>query len=286
MGESIRDPRRSPRLRLCAQAKVEIHRAVRRGVTRDMGAGGCLLVPDEPIVRGTVVNLVLRFDAVAEPLALQGRVAWAHKELAGVEFGPKSVVDAAGWWSAIEAQPQFQAMLKAVLPELPLPTMVFASRGVPGARLSPDEATVLRAAGAGATVGDLLARSGLQTARAARAIFGLLEKGTLSLQRGAGAPALAPPAVPLAPAIATLATHEVTAKLADTLLRGNSCTHRPGPAQALLDAARGEARKGQYSKAISFAREALKLSPRDREIATALAQFVCHRTAVPDPALT
>ncbi len=276
MDDGIRNPRSAPRVCVQGQANIQVRGEVRRGTVRDVGPGGCLVLVDEPLVRGVAVRVWLMGDGVGEPLAGVGRVAWVRSAVTGIEFAPQALPTASAWYQRfLEVHPQLRP--PALPRELPWETPLFAPRSPPPPGLAPDEVSVLRAVTPGIAAATLVRDSGLAECRASRAIFGLQEKGALSLT--APVPAVpdrrrADPArlVAWAPAPPAPRSRHVPDSNGG-LLRGIGATGRSSRAQTLLDAALDAAEKGLVGTALPLVREALQHAPHDREIAAALASI-------------
>lgn len=148
---------------------------------KDVGRGGCLVVVDEPLTRGTVVNVSLSCDGLAEPIVATGRVAWSRSCVTGIEF----TVDAAAragvqLHQLVSDQPHLRPT--QTFPRQLEPATYLQPRSPrPATGLSADESLMAQHVGDGIRARILMTRSGLPRDRARRAIFGLLEKGIVAV---------------------------------------------------------------------------------------------------------
>jgi hypothetical protein len=138
--------------------------------------------------------VTVRSDVVPDALAVSGLVAWSAGGRGGIAFAgrqPGSRADPERWFKKlVEALPQLADDARRSPDRLPLDAALFvraAPSALPG--LSADEVALLQRADNGVRAQALITRSHLPADRAARALFGLLAKGVLSLAFGeAGEP--------------------------------------------------------------------------------------------------
>jgi hypothetical protein len=195
VNESILNPRRSPRLPARCRVTVAHGGAGWVAETEDVGPRGCQLVSPRPLEVGGAARLIIESDRVVAPLTVLGRVAWSTgigRQRAGVAFAERqSGVDPTGWFKKLlVSQPALEAGLRRVPDRLPLETRLFL-RPPPQHifDFTPDETALIRMLGDGVTVRDVVQGGPLGEARAARAVFALLERRILTLSLGEAAPA-------------------------------------------------------------------------------------------------
>ena len=300
MEPCIQNPRRAPRAPLRFPVEVTHGGRVRRVTTEDVGPGGCLLAGGDLPDRG-LVDLVIHGGGRREVLVVEGTVVWARDGRAGVAFAA-SASGARPWFRRVmKAHPELAAALARIPDRLPLDAPLFVLPPHPDLHLTQDEVALMRTIEHGMRVGQLLARCAVPGGRAARSVFALLDKRVLTIAIGeaaepwrwkavlqrvpqpgpasraeeapptalATAPAPGAPRLERPPALAAAAG--VAAEL-QHLLRGTGEGGRTPEAQARLDEAREAVSQGQITTAVSLIRQALKLAPRDREIAQLLGQ--------------
>jgi hypothetical protein len=194
VNESILNPRRSPRLPARCRVTVAHGGAGWVAETEDVGPRGCQIVSPRPLEVGGAARLIIESDRVVAPLTVTGRVAWSTgigRQRAGVAFAERpGGVDPTVWFKKLlVSQPALEAGLRRVPDRLPAETRLFL-RPPPQHifDFSPDETALIRMLGDGLTVRDVVHAGPLGEARAARAIFALLERRILTLSLGEAAP--------------------------------------------------------------------------------------------------
>jgi hypothetical protein len=177
----IENPRRHPRARLRCPARV----ATREGrcwltFTRDFAAAGCQIEAPAPVEPGVRVFVQLLDDARARTgLGVTGRIAWCTSGppwSAGVEFDAGCAGATERFLATLAAgSPRISATLHA---PLRLPRAALLAPAPPPVAippsLNPEEARVLRALGAGRSVGALVAELGADASH--QALFALLAR--------------------------------------------------------------------------------------------------------------
>ena len=75
-----KEQRRTPRVstRLTALVTARANDKVYRALTADVGAGGLRVVLDDPLERGTVLELDIKLPDRSEPIVCQGVVIWGR----------------------------------------------------------------------------------------------------------------------------------------------------------------------------------------------------------------
>jgi hypothetical protein len=192
----IENPRRSPRVP--ARCTVAL---TRRGdgwqaETEDLGPGGCLVVTPRPLRPGEPVGLHIEAEQVAQPLRVQGRVAWVREGdglRAGVSFAVDqfgSGPDPAAWFQALcQAEPRMAARRASVPDRIAYDAPLYLR---PPPRFivdfSPADLAVLRVLETGTTVAQVLARPEAGP-HADRVIFALLARRAITLAAVEAVPA-------------------------------------------------------------------------------------------------
>ena len=271
MDAVIRNPRRSPRVPLRSEARLEVRGTIRRARLQDVSAGGCLVVPEEELVPGTVLAVLLMREDLEEPLSVVGRVAWSRRALTGVEFAPRAASGVATWVRRLmAANPGLREIAERVPSELSLAVPLFKG----GARslhpLQGDEATFFACADDGLTVSAVLARARLPRERAVPALFGLLAKRVLTISPPEVEEPVPEPLRPPSPA-------------SRILMHGVAGANRSPSAQALFGAAHDAASLGRTGQAMALASDALKHAPHDSEIGSFIVALARGRNPAPPP---
>jgi hypothetical protein len=181
MPELILNPRRAPR----AAVRCEARLALREGgfwssPTRDYGPRGCQLLAPRPLTPGSRIFIELANERVEGCVQLAGRVAWtsfAPPWRLGVAFDAGSVAAAEGFYDRLAAAyPGIDTYARA--PEgLPADAVLAPARPpelLP--LLTPEEAEVLCAIGAGLRVAALRDRFAERLEAALNATFSLLAR--------------------------------------------------------------------------------------------------------------
>lgn len=187
MAEQIENPRQSPRAPVRCDARI----ALRQGgfwisPTRDYGPRGCQVLAPSALEPGARLFVELLNERVDGPVELAGRVAWTAREepwRTGIAFDAGSLPAARTFFDLlVAAYPGVDTYGRApdrVSADAPLAPVAPPPELEP--RLSPDEAEVLRAIGAGATAGELRERLAARWADGTtHALFSLLGRRYLA----------------------------------------------------------------------------------------------------------
>lgn len=188
MIDCIQNPRRAPRaaVALVARASLTSGRAW-HSPTVDLGPGGCQLVAPVPCEEGQRIFLELRGAALPEPKWLTGDIAWVDlgpERRIGVEFDAVSRPAAANVFERLSASSPHLLIGARAPRDVPLGARVTAGVAPDSAVLRPREAELVRAVGAGLTVGDLRDRLGDRWELLVNPLFSLLDRNHLTLERG------------------------------------------------------------------------------------------------------
>jgi hypothetical protein len=188
MRKSLHNERRVPRVPFRVWATVE-HRGRQWPVeTEDIGPGGCLVVSDRHLISGLGLKIVLRCQAVSDPLAADGSVAWFLAPRGGISFGDRGLAlrQSAGAWfrGLLSADPRLRLVTARVPRDIALDAPLFLRPPTRIVDLSCDEALLVGLFEQGMAAQELLSRAGLGEHRGSRGLFGLFEKRafTLSMQ--------------------------------------------------------------------------------------------------------
>jgi len=194
MAEAIQNPRRVPR----APARCEARCLLPGGGfwasdTTDFGPRGCQLHAPGPFKKGDPVKLVLTSERLPEALATTGTVAWASGRAPwriGVAFDEPYLGTTAVWFDQlVQAYPGL-ATFRLAPDSLEVTAVVRlgpAPRVAP--ELAPDEVSVLRAVGDGATVAALRDRLGQDWPAFEGLLFSMIGRKLLTVDAAAaGAP--------------------------------------------------------------------------------------------------
>jgi hypothetical protein len=310
--EYVVNPRRSPRAPVRCSARVVTAQGPLEAETEDLSAHGVQIVCPRELRRGDSVRVTLTHKALKEPLEVAGRVSWASPQepwRAGIGFDDGSLRAAKRWYERlVQASPGLPSFDR--VPErIAFDASVFL--GAPPRFVldfSPDEAVVLRAIGSGSTLDDLRVKLRDRWVPCQRAIFSLLSRSHVTLQRGEGvhpntwqrilaeletSQALAelgsgatpPPGVeggpgwpeePVVPVDRAKAPPDPSRPF--TTPAGGSPAQaggarpatRSADAQECFDRGQAELAKGQIHTGVALLRRAAALSPGDTEITSAL----------------
>jgi hypothetical protein len=196
MAEMIQNPRRVPR----APARCEARCLLPGGGfwasdTTDFGPKGCQLAAPGPFHKGDPVKLVLSSERLEDELAATGLVAWASRAAPwriGVTFDAPFLATTGRWFDQlVKAYPglaTFQLAPDAIEVGATL-HLGPAPRVTP--ELLPEEVTVLRAVGAGSTVGALRDRLGADWPGVEGVLFAMIGKKYLTLDAAQAGPSTA-----------------------------------------------------------------------------------------------
>jgi hypothetical protein len=185
MTDFIQNPRRAPRaaVALVARASLTSGRAW-HSPTVDFGPGGCQLVAPIPCEEGQRIFLELRGTALLEPKWLTGDIAWVDlgpERRIGVEFDAASRPAAANVFEQLSGTSPHLLIGARAPRNVPLSARVTAGVQPDSAVLRPREAELVRAVGAGLSVGDLRDRLGERWELLVNPLFSLLDRSHLTL---------------------------------------------------------------------------------------------------------
>src|SRR5512133_2140445 len=261
MRADILNPRRVPRVPLRCTVDIRHRFSSWSGQTEDLGPGGCQIVSPRAVDPGRELKLVIRCDALGQPIEESGKVVWSRAE-APVRLGVAFKADAdAGWFEALLASdPVASRAARSVPDRLPRQTRVYL--GKPPQLLvdfSPVERELLRRIGAGVTL-DALARSfGPELDdRVAGALFALIARRMVVFDRVAS--------VGLARWRDVLADDADPRAAAELATERPPESKRPTQAQRLYEEAMVHIGAGRLGFAVDRLREAQRLAPDDEAI--------------------
>jgi len=291
--EYIQNPRRSARAPVRCRAKLGFSDGSRLDAdTEDVSAHGCQVVSARALPVDSPISVELSCDAMAEPLAVQGHVAWSSGTSpfrAGIAFAKGGQRSAARW---------YEALLKAdpsLAPRRGIPDQIRSDANLylgPPPRhvidFTTEEVEILRHVAGGATAGSLRTSFRDRWPSAQYALFSLLTRHAVTLDRGAAAHSEAWRAIlqqaEAALALESLGNAHVPAPEGGRAPSPPAPAQRPAPknaaepyrrrtpgAQALYDKALKDLEEGRFAPAQFALQQALALSPGDPEIARALA---------------
>ena len=189
MTEYIVNPRRAPRAPLRCATQVRAGTAAFAAETEDIGPTGCQLVAPGALPKGQAVALVFANSKVPGALSVEGKVAWGSSRppwRVGVAFGEKCHVDAERWFQQLVAAHPGMGGYRRVPDRLPLDAMIFLA--APPSFLfdfTPDEVEVLRHVASGTTIASLRERLEARWTLSQRALFSLMARGAVTVNRGA-----------------------------------------------------------------------------------------------------
>jgi hypothetical protein len=188
MAEFIVNPRRGARAPARCRAAVVFAHGRFDADTEDIGSRGCQVVAPKPVSRREPVHLLLINQKVAEPLQAAGHVAWVSAQApwrVGIAFDEGSLEQSARWFERLVAAHPALAGYRRVPERIALDQTVYL--GPPPRFLvdfTADEAVVLRAIASGARIDELRARLRDRWSAGQRALFSLLARQAVTLQRG------------------------------------------------------------------------------------------------------
>jgi hypothetical protein len=190
--EYLENPRKAPRVRARCRVALTAPGVALQGLTEDVGPHGCQLVVSAPLPRGTALALVLRAAQGADPVQVEGAVAWCSPRAPwrlGIAFSEPSRREATRFFDQLVAAQPGLASWRKVPDRISYDAMVWLA---PPPRLvvdfTPEEVVVLRSVGTGATVFELKSRLRDRWAISQRAFFSLLTSQFLTLSRGGSVP--------------------------------------------------------------------------------------------------
>ncbi len=261
MPADILNPRRAPRVPLRCTVDIRHRFSTWSGQTEDLGPGGCQIVSPRAVDPGRELKLVIRCDALGQPLEEAGKVVWARAEAParlGIAFKAKA---SAAWFETLLASdPLASRAARSVPDRLPRQTRVYL--GKPPQLLvdfSPVERELLRRIGSGVTL-DALARSfGPELDdRIAGALFSLIARRMAVFDRVAS--------VGVARWRAVLVDAEDPRSELDLATGRPPDAERPIQAQRLYEEAMVHIGAGRLGFAVDRLREAQRLAPDDEAI--------------------
>jgi hypothetical protein len=189
VSEYIVNPRRAPRAPSRCVTQVRTGAAAFAAETEDIGPTGCQLVAPGALSRGVPVTLTFANPKVKGALSVEGMVAWGSSRppwRIGVAFGEKSRPSAQLWFEALVAAHPGLGGYRRVPDRLPVDAMVFLAP--PPSFLfdfNADEVEVLRHVAGGSTIATLRDRLGDRWSGCQRALFGLMARGVVTVNRSA-----------------------------------------------------------------------------------------------------
>ncbi|MFT3915321.1 MAG: PilZ domain-containing protein [Anaeromyxobacteraceae bacterium] len=294
MPEFVFNPRRSPRAPIRCATQVITARGTVDATTEDVGMRGVQVVSPRQLHKGEPIRLILEHPTVKRALELAGHVSWATPHApwrAGVAFDEQGLGAARRWYEQlVEANPGLPT-LDRVPDRIALDASVFL--GAPPrwvVDFTVDEALVLRAIGSGATLEDLKVKLRDRWGACQRAVFSLLARHHVTLQRGQGVhpdawkriladleaeaalgeiapptPTPAPVAIRPAPPVAAPVAAPAPVPAPAPAAKGRS-----PDAEECLQRGLAELGKGNIASGVALLRRAAQLSPGDEEILTTL----------------
>lgn len=191
MAEFIVNPRRAPRAPARCRTAVFSQDGPFECETEDVGSRGCQLVAPRRVRKGEKVELHLTNGKLDPPLRVRGTVAWVSPQAPwrlGIAFDEESVPGAARWFERLVAAHPGLGAFRRVPEKIPVEAMVYL--GPPPRFLldfTADEASLLRAIASGARLDELMARLRDRWPAAQRALFSLMARQMVTLNRGQAA---------------------------------------------------------------------------------------------------
>jgi hypothetical protein len=188
MAEFIVNPRRTPRAPARCRAEVACPHGRFEADTEDIGSMGCQVVSPRAVRKGDALYLVVTNEKVAERLEVSGRVAWVSAQApwrVGVAFDEGCLERSARWFDRLISAYPGLAGFRKVPDRIPTDATVYL--GPPPRFLldfTSDEALLLRAIASGARIDELMARLRDGWPAAQRALFSLIARQAVTLQRG------------------------------------------------------------------------------------------------------
>lgn len=182
------NPRRAPRAPARCRAAVVSPHGRFEGDTEDIGSLGCQVVSPQLVRKGDAVQLLITNEKLEEPLQAAGRVAWVSARppwRAGIAFDDRCLAASARWFDRLISVYPGLSGYRRVPDRIPTDQAVYL--GAPPRFLldfTADEAVLLRAIASGARIDELMARLRDGWPAAQRALFSLIARGAVTLQRG------------------------------------------------------------------------------------------------------
>ncbi|HSN91758.1 MAG TPA: PilZ domain-containing protein [Anaeromyxobacteraceae bacterium] len=290
--EYIQNPRRSARAPARCRAKLGFSDGARlEADTEDVSAHGCQVVTPRALPVDAAISVELSCPSLPEPLAVQGRVAWCTLSSpfrVGIAFEKGGQRSAGRWFEALLAADPSLAPRRGVPDRIRSDATLYL--GPPPRHVidfTAEEVEILRHVAAGATAGSLRTSFRDRWPSAQYALFSLLTRHAVTLDRGAAAHAEAWRPI-LQQAEASLALESLGSSPSPSPPPGRAApaapaAGRPPPrlaepgrwrtpgAQALYEKALKDLEEGRFAPAQFALQQALALSPGDAEIARALA---------------
>jgi hypothetical protein len=189
VSEYIVNPRRAPRAPTRCLTQVRAGAQSFAAETEDIGPSGCQLVAPGALARGAAVSLTFANVKLKGSLNVEGKVAWGSSRppwRVGVAFVEKSRVSAQVWFDQLVAAYPGLGGYRRVPDRLPVDAMVFLAP--PPSFLfdfSAEEVEVLRHVAGGTTIASLRDRLGADWSAMQRALFGLMARGAVTINRSA-----------------------------------------------------------------------------------------------------
>jgi hypothetical protein len=317
--DHIQNPRRTPRAPARCRARLTFADGSHLDAdTEDVSAMGCQVIVPRAVPVDTHLSLQLTATGVDHPLVVQAHVAWVSEVSpyrAGIAVEKNGQKACSRWYEALlKADPRLSP--RRVPDKIPGNATLYL--GAPPRHVvdfSADEVEVLRHVAGGATASSLRTSFRDRWSTAQYAVFSLLARRSLTLERGSAAhpdawrsilqqaeaslaleslggagpawaaearPAASAPAAPATPAPAAPAPARPASRAAPP--REPAAPPRPprSPgAQALYDKAMAQLDEGKFAPARFALEQALNLSPGDPDIARALARAVSRERAKP-----
>lgn len=191
MPEFIVNPRRAPRAPARCRAAVVWRASAFGAETEDIGARGCQVVSPALVTKGDTLEVVITDDKVAGPLRAAGRAAWVSALppwRVGIAFDDAYVASGERWFEKLVAANPGFGSFRRVPEKIPVDAMVYL--GTPPRYLldfTAEEASLLRAIASGVRLDELKARLRRGWPDAERALFSLLARQAVTLERGRAA---------------------------------------------------------------------------------------------------
>jgi hypothetical protein len=186
MLEYAENPRRTPRLPLRCQVRVELPSGAVECVTEDVGARGCQVVLPMVIARGQALRLLLAAPRADVTLRVVGRAAWVSPQepwRVGVAYLAEELPAAARWMEEVRRRsPELAAVRNA--PERVSLSATFYLGPMPRLLdLADTDLVLLGKVGHGLRLDELRSASAREWPASRQRFFALLEQGYLTLSR-------------------------------------------------------------------------------------------------------
>lgn len=187
----VEDLRGAPRLSARCQVEVGDRQATWAAETEDLGPRGCQLLTERPVKVGDVLTLQISSALMPTPLVVLGLVAWSRPAPVGrigIAFAGAltSSLSPQQWFARLVASDP-TARVRDARRTVELDSVLYLAAPPVGAvSLSPDEARLLRAIGAGKNLATI--SESAEPERLRRALFALLSRRLVTLSRAASVP--------------------------------------------------------------------------------------------------